>query len=340
MIQATRTSSTGLFGGFTTPFTIFTDALTNIVGGKSTGGSFNGALNRMIHSVTTQSSKQLLSETGLWHGLHHHDQTKIGKIDASNGGVFSALAYRPMGSSIDKPLGPDWHEDTTLYTSDAVGGRGQINNQVRVFVNDDTHQVVFAFKGTNNVSNGLSDVADAGASAYASIHDQVMSQFDNAKNKYPGYSIVSTGHSLGGGMAQSFSLEAGVDGFGQNSLPIPSGTLHNYFGGKDPAAVVADYRAKHHFIETNVAGDIATFAYQSRADQVFLDAAPTTLPSALGSIAETGRRACVDTKGIGCAIAVAAGVKAHRLKTEILLAHQYEVGRDGHLVIPAAPPSA
>jgi putative lipase involved disintegration of autophagic bodies len=119
-----------------------------------------------------------------------------GSIDASNAGVFSDAAYQAKGSSTDA-LGPNWHEDTSLTVTTA-------STQMRVFVNDATKQVVFAFRGTDNLSNGVSDIKDSGASAYREIHAAAKGSYGTASTDYSGYQIITTGHSLGGGMAQSF----------------------------------------------------------------------------------------------------------------------------------------
>jgi len=155
------------------------------------------------------------------------------RIDASNAGVFSDAAYSAAGRST-AALGPNWHEDTSLSVATA-------SNQMRAFVNDTTKQVVFAFKGTDNLSNGVSDIVDSGASAYLEIHDALNTSYSSATANYSGYQILTDGHSLGGGMSQSFALEHGLNGYGQNALPIASGTFSGItaFMGQNPTALVS-----------------------------------------------------------------------------------------------------
>ncbi|MGB5080188.1 MAG: hypothetical protein WBO23_05535, partial [Burkholderiales bacterium] len=124
-------------------------------------------------------------------------------INASNAGLFSEAAYNAISSPVLGLLPDGWREDTTL--SRTVG-----TTQFRVFFNDDTHQVVFAFRGTDNLINFSSDLVDKGASEYAQLHtdaNTALSSLDpenpGAVQKYRGYQILAVGHSLGGGMAQS-----------------------------------------------------------------------------------------------------------------------------------------
>ncbi|AMP15467.1 hypothetical protein [Collimonas pratensis] len=254
-----------------------------------------------------------------------------GRIDASNAGLFSSAAYSPKGSSTADQLGPNWSEDTNLTKVSADG-----SNQMRVFVNDATKQIVFAFKGSDNYSNFKSDLVDSGAGEYAKLRDQAMQSLALAKGDYPGFQIIADGHSLGGGMAQSFALENNLNGFGQNALPIASATFSTYLPGQDPVTAVSNYLASNQFVETNVSGDIATFTYSTTEHQIYLDKNPTTMPSIWGAIASIGLVTCGPTAGIGCAVAFGAGGEAHVLGTFNPLAQQYAVGPDGHLIVPAA----
>ena len=79
-------------------------------------------------------------------------------------------------------------------------------------------------KGSDNLSNFQSDLANSGGSAWESISSNASDALTAVQSNpmYAGYQTMSDGHSLGGGMAQTFALENGLSGYGQNSLPISS----------------------------------------------------------------------------------------------------------------------
>jgi hypothetical protein len=83
------------------------------------------------------------------------------------------------------------------------------SNEFRVFVNDAAKQVVIAFKGSKQLSNWVSDINpfDQGFSAYQSIADNAQIYLNRAKEDFVGYTVFTDGHSLGGGMAQSFAVQ-------------------------------------------------------------------------------------------------------------------------------------
>jgi hypothetical protein len=134
---------------------------------------------------------------------------------------LSAAAYTPL-SAYQAGTGPSlpsgWVAATSLSYSNA-------NNQFITFVNAATNQVVVAFKGSDNASNFQSDVTDSGYSEWASVRSNADSALAQIKALYPDSEIMSDGHSLGGGMAQTFALENNLSGYGQNSLPISSALL-------------------------------------------------------------------------------------------------------------------
>ena len=140
------------------------------------------------------------------------------------------------------------------------------------YMNATTKTVVFAFKGTDTTAEAWSDIRDDGGTIWTSLRTQVMAYYQQLKGQFQGYTFVADGHSLGGGMAQTFALEVGIDGFGQNALPISQMALNNDFRGKNVAAEIANYRATHEFQEFNLHGDIATSHY---AGGIYLDTSPT-----------------------------------------------------------------
>jgi hypothetical protein len=174
-------------------------------------------------------------------------------INLQDSGLFSALAYAPIAdlNSIQWGLNSQtnsaafeaaellnsngWVDETVSLlgqfaaTSKLTFHDAQNDNEFRVFVNTITGQAVFAFKGSNNLNNFISDLSptDQGATAYQSIEAGAVALFQamNASGQFS--QIFADGHSLGGGMAQTFALQVGISGFGENSLPIPEGSQDN-----------------------------------------------------------------------------------------------------------------
>jgi trimeric autotransporter adhesin len=215
-------------------------------------------------------------------------------ITALNAGYFSAEAYDPIGDQNLESVMTGWTELKELAgATDSSGNKienplgSAWTNQYRVFVNTNAaiHQIVFAFKGSSlNVENWWSDLANSGASAYdAKPAESIRFQANQAlvalktNPQYAGYQIVTVGHSLGGGMAQSFALERGLDGFGVNSLPI-SDQIRDELA--QAGKTVASY--SHTFVDTYVKGDIARSFYSTRdllGGGDYLDSNPTYLES-------------------------------------------------------------
>jgi len=109
---------------------------------------------------------------------------------------LSQAAY-PGGSA---PSG--W---TAVETDSSTSGA----NSFTIFANDDTQQIVVAFKGTDTVNQLQSDLTNAGASAWQDIQPAFENALSNLQNNpdYSDYNIMTDGHSLGGGMAQTAALE-------------------------------------------------------------------------------------------------------------------------------------
>ena len=158
-------------------------------------------------------------------------------IDAQNVGMFSAAAYTPIGQPIDTtatPLPPGW-SDITLqffgggaagaqFYSDSDPDNSNGNNEFRIYQNSSEKQIVIAFKGSDNVSNFISDVnlTDQGASAYLTvIKNRATVALETLQQiaAYDGYTYYTDGHSLGGGMAQSFALRTASMALGRTRCP-------------------------------------------------------------------------------------------------------------------------
>jgi hypothetical protein len=111
-----------------------------------------------------------------------------------NAGILSEAAYTAVGT-FNESLPNGWQDITQTVAPDLFGGApnsGYSNatattaatNEFRVFINSD-HQIVIAFKGSNNASNFESDLNlnDQGASAYNSIAAQALTALKNIKAK-------------------------------------------------------------------------------------------------------------------------------------------------------------
>ena len=144
--------------------------------------------------------------------------------------------------------------------------KGTLENQFMVSVNPRTHQISFDFKGSDALSNWGSDLGNAGASEFAKIQAKAQAAYDYLSQHpdYKHYHFSATGHSLGGGMAQSFALKNNIDAAVYNSLPIARDTRHgDYFkdvGGYE--AAIERYQASGRVVhDVRTPNDIATYTY-------------------------------------------------------------------------------
>jgi Ca2+-binding RTX toxin-like protein len=206
----------------------------------------------------------------------------------------------------------------TVFDTKSTG-----DNSVTAFFNANTNQVVMAFKGSNNVSNFQSDLFNSGAAAWQEISPLASQLLDAVRTQFPRYQIVTDGHSLGGGMAQTFALENQLSGYGQNSLPISQGAIQKDIvdqGGTYSASLAAWKEGNNTFNETNVSGDPATLYYSSLQGQIYLSTTTTTLASPY-AIKELLGAALTFTPlaGPGAIITGNAAASAHSIDTVISL---------------------
>lgn len=134
---------------------------------------------------------------------------------------------RYNGTRLSTSLGANYNIQTN--------GSGAVENRFAVFINEKMGQIAISIKGSDAWSNWVSDLANAGASEFAKIQDQLQAALIQLHADYPGYQIIATGHSLGGAMAQAFGVRNDLDIAVYNSLPIPKGVIDSgYFGDADP----------------------------------------------------------------------------------------------------------
>src|ERR1700733_6290176 len=88
-------------------------------------------------------------------------------ISALTAAQLSVAAYTPLDlyqADSPPPLPAGWVADT-----DHSGSSDDNANQFITFVNNSTHQVVIAFKGSDNASNFESDLLNDGGAAYSEL---------------------------------------------------------------------------------------------------------------------------------------------------------------------------
>ncbi|MFN3494670.1 MAG: hypothetical protein ACK40L_09200 [Hydrogenophaga sp.] len=152
---------------------------------------------------------------------------------------------------------------------------GKLENQFQVSINRETKEITFDFKGSDAWSNWKSDLANAGASEFAKIAPQAQAVYEHLRQQpqFQDFRFAATGHSLGGGMAQSFALRNQIDAYVYNSLPIARDTIKGgYFdaqGGFDKALerYQTSGRAVH---DVRTPNDIATHAYEGVMQNQYL----------------------------------------------------------------------
>ncbi len=158
----------------------------------------------------------------------------------------------------DLPSG--WADDFAHYYNDGT-------NSFSTFVNAATQQVVIAFRGTTSLAQFESDVADEGGAEWESIKGAFAGALASIRAAYPGYQIMTDGHSLGGGMAQTAALEFGLSGYGQNALPISPDAIADINNAGGLSAALADWKAAGDtFSEATVLGDVTQVVYAGDLD--------------------------------------------------------------------------
>lgn len=234
---------------------------------------------------------------------------------------LSQAAYATAGvPSQGLPAG--WEVAANYSNQGSIRGNLDPNNQFYTYINTtgSVPQVMIVFKGTNNIPNAVSDIANSGGQAWDSIHANANAALALIRLDLPTANIMTDGHSLGGGMAQSFALEHGLSGYGQNSLPISETAINQLIDSKNTTLdnMVDSWDNTNTFNEFNVAGDPATIYYSTLGRQFYLDKTPVTLANA--SIVSEAIAVLLAPKSL--AFAVIAGFElyeAHSINTVVEL---------------------
>ena len=217
---------------------------------------------------------------------------------------------------------------------------GKLVNQFGISINPETRQITFDFKGSDHWKNWVSDLANAGASEFAQIRDRAQAAYEALKNdaRYKDYHFAATGHSLGGGMAQSFALRNGIDVYAYNSLPIARDTIKgDYFqeaGGYESA--LARYRAQgHKVVDVRTPNDVATHVYEGVMQNAYLSRQtgqpPMMLPGA--AIPDFLKTALLLSKA-GTLPVLAVMGKDHTMQALVDAQQGLKTGEDGRYRLP------
>jgi hypothetical protein len=217
---------------------------------------------------------------------------------------------------------------------------GKLENQFQVSVNRETHEITFDFKGSDAWSNWKSDLGNAGASEFEKIQAKAQAAYEYLKDNpdYQSYHFATTGHSLGGGMAQSFALKNNLDAYVYNSLPIARDTIEgDYFkeaGGYE--AALARYQASGRQVhDVRTPNDIATYYYGGfRQDQYLsqhMPPGPTMLP---GPSLPNPLKTVLMASGSGTLVAGAVMAGDHANKALVDGQQGLSIGKDGRYRIP------
>jgi hypothetical protein len=152
---------------------------------------------------------------------------------------------------------------------------GERQNQFKVFVNKDTQEIMIAIKGSDHKRNFVSDISNTGASEYKLLKPQLDAAFNAIKNdpQFAGYKTYTTGHSLGGGMGQTFAVENKLDTYYFNSLPISS----TYIKEANLQEKIQDYAKTNIAIGLHNNLDIAKAAEGTALRGVHLDKNPSII---------------------------------------------------------------
>jgi hypothetical protein len=142
---------------------------------------------------------------------------------------LSSAAYVPLAAYAagKGPILPDgWVANVELSWATKDGA-----NQFITFMNSDTQQSMMTVKGSNYPQNFYSDLTDSGYSIWQKLNPEMTRVLGVIQQDYPEYDISANGHSVGGGVAQTFAWLNNLSGYGQNSLPISPGALQDAFQG-------------------------------------------------------------------------------------------------------------
>jgi hypothetical protein len=227
-------------------------------------------------------------------------------INLQDAGLFSSLAYAPNGVADSIAWGlsqpgtfvyqyaknlqaAHWVDITGTLSSlfpqnPNFYNNARTNTSFHVYENSETNQVVIAFRGSTppgltgqSLANWAADLkmSDQGFTSYEGIvsgADTALGLLENSLH-IPQSQVVVDGHSLGGGIAQTFAAVNSLNGFAENPLPISPTSLSTIVG---LSTQIANYHTGNVFHTELLQGDVAAALYQGGT---FLDTSPVWLSS-------------------------------------------------------------
>jgi hypothetical protein len=178
---------------------------------------------------------------------------------AAASGISNLVAAQLSEAAYDtyepNNLPTGWADQFQYYYNDGT-------NSFTTFLNASTQQIVVAFRGTQSESQLVSDVANQGGQEWESIKNQFAAVLAQLQAQFPNYQIMTDGHSLGGGMAQTAALENDLSGYAQNSLPISPDAIGDIRSTTSLAAALNTWSADGDtFSAATIHNDITTIAY-------------------------------------------------------------------------------
>ncbi|SFW98660.1 Protein of unknown function [Thermoactinomyces sp. DSM 45891] len=178
---------------------------------------------------------------------HNNPYGKLSDVKATDQQLAHAadLVYQDniMKAELERRLGEGWELGTEKVNS--LNGL-----QAITFVNENTKEVIVAFRGTEEGGDYVSDAILAiGLDSYVPQSGAAKNFFDQVAEKYKGYQLVATGHSLGGYIANEVGMTYRVptvafNAPGKNLYPnINASLATGYAGGAGTYAInMSDYR--------------------------------------------------------------------------------------------------
>jgi Ca2+-binding RTX toxin-like protein len=261
-------------------------------------------------------------------------------MDVKLAGLMAQYAYDP------NKLPEGWVFQGSV---DSGYAEGQDKGAFRIYRNDSTYEIVFAFKGTNTFAELVDDIFNSGRTVIGNVLGRAEDELASIRDsQYSAYQVYTTGHSLGGAMAQTFALENSFHAYFFDSLPISSTRLHAYADANasgDIGQALANYANQGmSAIGTYYSGELADFRYRTVGGGLYLDSMMTAVPSATNELAAVATVVLAKAAGFVGLLAGFLGVKGNAHRMSVLNAAIAAFGVDpetGELLVPpSSPPEA
>lgn len=156
------------------------------------------ALTGCAHITPQQGTQEIAAETAIYAAM------------ASN-------AYRSSGKPVFALQSAGWYRIDLQgkATEQLISDHPVTGLAYDIYAKESGDTVVFAFRG----SEGIQDYLMSNFALIAPSYRQARSLVQDYVNSHTNQQVIVTGHSLGGGLAMSASLKAGVTAYAFNSSP-------------------------------------------------------------------------------------------------------------------------